>query len=174
MSLSRTAVSPDTFLGRSAGLLDRSENGRIQARGCLHQSWYTPIHDTGRGGRFSAAADGGEAIQKMNYAHIATLSLMMACTIRAQESDADAGERLFRLHCAECHGLDGQGGQGPDLTRGVYRRGSTDDALFRTISRGVPGTPMPATSLSDLALRQIVRHVRMLGGGVRVKVPGNA
>ncbi len=27
-----------------------------------------------------------------------------------QDDDPAAGERLFRLHCAECHGLDGEGG----------------------------------------------------------------
>ena len=90
-----------------------------------------------------------------------------------QSEDSAAGERLFRLHCAECHGLDGQGGQGPDLTRGVYRRGSSDEALYQTISKGVPGTPMPATSLSDRQLRQIVRYVRGLAGGSRVTVPGH-
>ena len=83
------------------------------------------------------------------------------------------GERLFRLHCAECHGLDGEGGAGPDLTRGVYRHGSSEEALYQTISKGVPGTPMPANSLSDRQLWQIVRYVRSLAGGARVTIPGD-
>lgn len=91
---------------------------------------------------------------------------------RAQEDDS-FGERLFRLHCAECHGLDGQGGQGPDLTRGVYRHGSTNQALYQTISQGVAGTRMPATSLSDRQLLQIVKYVRGLAGSARVAVPGD-
>src|SRR4030095_8892170 len=76
-------------------------------------------------------------------------------------------------HCSECRGPDGQGAQAPDLTRGVYRTGSTDEALYRTISKGIAGTPMPATSLSDSELWQIIRHVRLLAGGVRVTVAGN-
>jgi len=83
------------------------------------------------------------------------------------------GARLYRLHCSECHGLDGSGGQGTDLTRGVYRFGSTDEALYRTISKGIAGTRMPATTLSDAQLLQIVRHVRLLAGGVRLTVPGD-
>jgi cytochrome c oxidase cbb3-type subunit 3 len=100
------------------------------------------------------------------------LHLIAGGTARGQDDDSAAGERLFRLHCAECHGLDGQGGQGPDLTRGVYRRGSTDRALYQTISKGVAGTPMPGTSLSDRQLGQIVRYVRGLAGAARVTVPG--
>jgi putative heme-binding domain-containing protein len=93
--------------------------------------------------------------------------------IALAQEDGSAGERLFRLHCAECHGLDGQGGRGPDLTRGVYRRGSTDQALYQTISQGVAGTPMPATSLSERQLLQIVRFVRGLAGGARAAVSGD-
>jgi putative heme-binding domain-containing protein len=55
----------------------------------------------------------------------------------------------------------------------VYRFGSSDEALGRTISRGIAGTPMPATTLSDAQLEQIVRHLRVLAGGVRVTVPGS-
>jgi putative heme-binding domain-containing protein len=92
---------------------------------------------------------------------------------RAQNNSA-AGDRLFHLHCAECHGPTGQGGYGPDLTRGEYRHGSTDEALFHTIATGVPGTRMPATSLSDRQLREIVTYVRGLAGGTRVSVAGDA
>ena len=92
---------------------------------------------------------------------------------RAQD-DISAGERLFHLHCAECHGPTGQGGYGPDLTRGEYRHGSTDDGLLHTIATGVPGTRMPATSLSDHQLREIVAYVRSLAGGVRVEIGGDA
>src|SRR5262245_16536350 len=74
---------------------------------------------------------------------------LAACGIaRGQNPDPPVGARLYRLHCSECHGPEGQGGQGPDLTRGVYRFGSTDEALYRTISKGIAGTPMPATAPS--------------------------
>ena len=93
------------------------------------------------------------------------LSLAAIGIARGQNPDPALGARLYRLHCSECHGLDGQGKLGPDLTRGVYRVGSTDEALYRTISKGVAGTMMPATSLSDPELWQIIRHVRLLAGG---------
>ncbi len=104
---------------------------------------------------------------------VMALGLSAVGIARGQTPDPAVGARLYRLHCSECHGLEGQGGQGADLTRGVYRFGSTDEALYRTISQGVTGTPMPATALSDAQLWQIVRHVRLLAGGVRVAVPGS-
>jgi cytochrome c oxidase cbb3-type subunit 3 len=101
------------------------------------------------------------------------LLLIASGILSAQEDDSNAGQRLFHLHCAECHGLDGEGGLGPDLTRGMYRHGATDQALYQTVSKGVTGTPMPATSLPDEQLWQLVRYVRGIGGGVRVTVPGD-
>src|SRR5262245_57384011 len=91
------------------------------------------------------------------------LSALAVCVVACgQEADPAAGARLYRLHCAECHGRSGEGGLGPDLTRGVYRRGSTDQWLFQTIAGGIAGTPIPATALSDQQLWHIVAHVRLL------------
>jgi len=97
----------------------------------------------------------------------------LICSIAfGQDATLAAGERLFHLHCAECHGLDGEGGQGPNLTRGVFRHGSSDQAIYQTIAKGVPGTPMPANSLSDVQLKQLVSYVRALSGSERVTIPG--
>ena len=40
--------------------------------------------------------------------------------------------------------------------------GGSDEALFRTISKGVPGTTMPAFSFSGIQIWQLVTHVRAL------------
>lgn len=90
-------------------------------------------------------------------------------------ADVDAGGRIYRSHCAECHGLKGEGGRGPDLTRGEYRHGSSDAALARTISRGIPGTQMPGIYHDEYQVQQLVAFVRSLaGGGPRTNPPGNA
>ena len=68
------------------------------------------------------------------------------------------GKTTFERNCAPCHGLQGDG-QGPaayllfpkprDFTAGRYRLVSTwdftptDEDLFKTISRGMPGSAMP-------------------------------
>lgn len=76
--------------------------------------------------------------------------------------DEAAGGRIFRSHCAECHGIAGEGGRGPNLTTGELRHGSSDAALLRTISRGVPGTEMPGVYFSDHQVWQVVAYVRSL------------
>src|ERR1700751_4811506 len=64
------------------------------------------------------------------------------------------GASLFRGNCSPCHGLNARGGgRGPDLTSGRWTHGSTDDAIFRTISQGVPGTDMPANGFEDSEVR---------------------
>lgn len=75
-----------------------------------------------------------------------------------------AGAALYRSQCAGCHGLDGAGtGAGPSLTSGTFQRGGSDEELFRTISRGVPGAAMPAFSFSGLQIWQLVTHIRAIG-----------
>ena len=87
---------------------------------------------------------------------------------RTSREDVAAGARVFRSHCAECHGLKGEGGRGPDLTRGEYRLGSSDAALFKTIDDGIPGTQMPGIYFEDMQIWQLVAYVRTLAS------PGSA
>ena len=73
------------------------------------------------------------------------------------------GASVFRANCSPCHGLNARGGgRGPDLTSGRWTHGSTDAAIFRTISQGVPGTEMPANALEDSEIRSIIAYLRSL------------
>lgn len=77
-------------------------------------------------------------------------------------ADVAAGAKIFRGHCAECHGLKGEGGRGPTLTTGVYYHGSTDEDLFNNITDGIPGTSMPGVFFSSDQVWQVVSFVRSL------------
>src|SRR4029077_4847472 len=59
-----------------------------------------------------------------------------------------SGMALFRIGCADCHGLDARGYRGPDLTA-LLAGDITDERLFQTIRKGVPGTDMPAAREID-------------------------
>jgi alcohol dehydrogenase (cytochrome c) len=79
------------------------------------------------------------------------------------KSDAEEGRRMFLSLCASCHGADGSGAAGgPSLFGRQLRLGDSDWAIFRTISHGVPGTAMPASSLPDRNVWQLAAHVRTL------------
>jgi cytochrome c oxidase cbb3-type subunit 3 len=52
------------------------------------------------------------------------------------------GKILYSEKCADCHGKDGKGGDGPPLT-GHLKYGETDGKKFESIAQGRPGG-MPA------------------------------
>lgn len=84
------------------------------------------------------------------------------------------GASLFRANCSPCHGLNARGGgRGPDLTSGRWTHGSTDAAIFRTITQGVPGTEMPANGFEDSEIWSIIAYLRSLAPATRVLVKGD-
>lgn len=56
----------------------------------------------------------------------------------------EQGAQVFSTRCASCHGPDGRGVIGPNLTDLYQLHGSTRLDLFTTVKNGVPGTAMPA------------------------------
>ena len=86
---------------------------------------------------------------------LAALCALAACTPGDPPSPADAlrtdsvaltrGERLFTGVCAGyCHGLSPGPRDAPYLFDCTWVHGGRDADLFRTISKGVPETPMIA------------------------------
>jgi cytochrome c oxidase cbb3-type subunit 3 len=76
--------------------------------------------------------------------------------------DVAAGGKLFRVHCAACHGIDGTGGRGPDLTSGEFRHAVNDSALRRIILRGIEGTEMPGLVLVGGEISHIVAYLNYI------------
>lgn len=87
-----------------------------------------------------------------------------------------AGMGLFRVRCADCHGMDAKGVRGPDLTQ-VWASGRTDDGLFQTLRSGVVGTEMPAVDArtTDDEVWKILAYLRTLAAPTSSdRVAGNA
>lgn len=92
------------------------------------------------------------------------LLLSLQTNPHASADDVESGKRVFRVHCASCHGADGRGGRGSDLASGELYHGATDADLYRNIEEGIPGTEMPANWLVPKRLWQVVAFVRSLSG----------
>ena len=93
--------------------------------------------------------------------------------------DAQAGQAAYQQYCARCHGELGRGDgvdakrfypRPRDLTMGVYKFRSTasgtpptDDDLFQTITKGLPGSNMPDWQHLDETVRwNLVAYLKSL------------
>lgn len=97
----------------------------------------------------------------------------------ALDSRLLAGKAVYDQHCAACHGASGQG-DGPaavwlypkprHFNSGLFKIKSTppgflptDEDLYRTVTRGMPGSSMPSfTYLSEAERRDVVQYVKYL------------
>ena len=84
--------------------------------------------------------------------------------LRSDSESAAAGAKLFRLHCAECHGTDAGGGKkGPSL-RAEQVQQATPGTLFWLLTNGVVRKGMPVWSrLPEPERWQLVSYVQSLG-----------
>ncbi|MCX2739340.1 c-type cytochrome [Pontibacter anaerobius] len=57
-------------------------------------------------------------------------------------SALESGKSLFNTNCAACHGQEGQGTVGPNLTDEYWLHGGDVNAIFKTIKFGVPAKGM--------------------------------
>ena len=92
------------------------------------------------------------------------------------EGKADAiaaGKQTYDGMCAGCHGSKGDGGRGPALNKGSFKRGNEDAQLFDVVKNGVSGTAMPALGLKDDEVWQVVSFLRAMSGGSAEKITGN-
>ncbi len=100
----------------------------------------------------------------------------------AELSGAELGAQVFASACAVCHGESGDGNglakfdkPARSFVDGGFSFGNTPEALFRTVSSGIGGTPMPGfkDSLTEKERRAVVDHVIALGPEQVAVVPGS-
>ena len=74
---------------------------------------------------------------------------------RWTRGDAASGAGLYAGNCASCHGVKGQGAEGPALANRGLLANATDSYLVETIQRGRRGTSMPAFGAAATTHRQL-------------------
>jgi cytochrome c oxidase cbb3-type subunit III len=75
-------------------------------------------------------------------------------------ADIEAGSRLYVNQCALCHGPNGDGINGVDLRRGVFRRSVSDDDLARVITTGISAAGMPGFRFQPAELTAVLAFIR--------------
>lgn len=105
----------------------------------------------------------------------AILVLWAACVLTAQSPDEAKGKQLFLGMCSRCHGLEGGGGEGPNLNRPVLTHAADNQALLAIIRDGIPNTGMPRVRrMTDAELNALVVYVRSLSRVAKVAITGSA
>ena len=103
-----------------------------------------------------------------------TLLYLVLCLIvgASQAADIKQGEKLYRQHCAACHGYDGNGGVGVPLTLPDFQYSVTNKYLKTTIRNGRPGRVMPAfSSLSNKEIKALIQYIRQWAPGKPYRYP---
>lgn len=89
------------------------------------------------------------------------------------------GAKVFKDHCAMCHGPDGKGRpefKTPNFTDSKVQASITDAQIVETITNGRKGTAMPAwrNDLSADEIKAAAAHIRFFGGGGNAAQGGEA
>ncbi len=106
---------------------------------------------------------------------IARFLILASATFALQAQSPHAapiarGGELFDKTCTACHGARALGGRAPNLTRGDWKSGGSDEAILRNIVKGIPGTQMPPFPMPDDDAKAILAYLRSLEGA-KAEVP---
>jgi cytochrome c oxidase cbb3-type subunit 3 len=94
---------------------------------------------------------------------------------RQPSNNATSGKRAYSARCANCHGLDGRGGErGPNIATSPRAQRLSEKQLTNVITDGRPNSGMPAFRLvGTTEIQKLVAYVRFLQGNMKSAIIGN-
>ncbi|MGQ0543607.1 MAG: c-type cytochrome [Blastocatellia bacterium] len=103
------------------------------------------------------------ALGSMSLIHAGAASVKTANDPVAPIQDL-SGEELFKANCARCHGNNGEGGKGPNLTteKKKAKWKDSDEKIVKKITKGGFIMPSFKKKLSETEIRTIAAYVRNL------------
>ncbi|MGV3559008.1 cbb3-type cytochrome c oxidase N-terminal domain-containing protein [Larkinella arboricola] len=87
-------------------------------------------------------------------------------TLLKDEQGIAEGKSLFAQNCVACHGANGEGKVGPNLTDAYWLHGGDVKAIFHVINEGVPEKGMLSwkKQLNPLQVQQVASYILSLQG----------
>ena len=81
-------------------------------------------------------------------------------------ADLESGKKIYMTNCLACHGAEGQGGIGPNLTDKYWIHGGGAPDIFKTIKYGVVEKGMTAwqASLPPVSIQRVASFIHSLEG----------
>jgi cytochrome c oxidase cbb3-type subunit 3 len=82
------------------------------------------------------------------------------------ETSLSSAKSIFTGNCANCHGQNGEGGVGPNLTDAYWINGGGIQNIFKTIKYGVPAKGMIAwqAQLKPEAIQKVASYILTIQG----------
>jgi cytochrome c oxidase cbb3-type subunit 3 len=114
-----------------------------------------------------AAAEEKAAIAKQEYLKKAANNIdENNVTLLTDANDIAAGQKMFIASCAPCHGPQGQGVVGPNLTDDYWLHGGKINDVFKTIKYGVADKGMKSwqEDFSPKQLAQLASFIKSIHG----------
>lgn len=102
-------------------------------------------------------------LAKASAGGLSEQSLLLMAQVPARVAE---GQALFTQYCVVCHGAQGQGMVGPNLTDGAWIHGGRPLEIHRTVTDGVPAKGMAAwgRQLGPSRVEAVVSYVLTLRG----------
>lgn len=87
-------------------------------------------------------------------------------TLLTDPADLDKGKQIYTANCLQCHGPDGGGTVGPNLTDKNWIHGGGIKNVFKIVTEGVPAKGMIAwkTALTPKQIQQVSSYVLTFQG----------
>jgi cytochrome c oxidase cbb3-type subunit 3 len=81
-------------------------------------------------------------------------------------ADLNAGKEIYKANCVACHGANGEGLVGPNLTDDHWKHGGSIQSIFKTIKYGVVEKGMKSwqTDLSPMQMQEVASYIKSLHG----------
>ena len=114
-------------------------------------------------------------MKKTSFIFLVSSALVATLSAQARylPAEVEAGGRLYTSNCIGCHGPEGDGVGGINFSQGKFRRAADDTDVLRIISRGIPGTPMAPSGMSESQIGTIVAYLRSMTGGADTASSGD-
>ncbi len=94
----------------------------------------------------------------------AAAALLLTCVVAGCGGGGEArpttGKGIYEANCATCHGVDGQGGVGPELAGVVVDKYPNVDDQIAVVTNGKGEMPSWRGDLTPKEIRKVVEYTR--------------